>query len=170
MYRYICVALIGLCCLSCSSAPEPTINYYILPISAKVENSLKSTNQPDLGKVTIVLAPLLQKENLQIMQGDAQVVFAHYHRWAQPLDYMLKQVFEQQLKPLNNFKNVTIQFEKLHGSTAGVVSLQGYFVIEQQASQAFLIEKKQSQAGYPAMLEAMTEGLLSLSQKIASVM
>ncbi|WP_440903989.1 PqiC family protein [Catenovulum sp. SX2] len=142
----------------------------MLPIPTKAENQANSAALATESKVTIVLAPFLQKENLVVMQDDARVYFAHYHRWAQPLEYMLKQTFVQQLKLLNKSANVTIQFDKLHGSTAGLVTLQGIFVIDQQIKQPFLIEIKQAEEGYPAMLDAMTQGLLSLAENIASAM
>lgn len=170
MCRYIYLILFWAGCISCSSAPEPIINYYVLPTYKTTDTAVNSNEFSPSSKVTIILAPWLQKENLLVMQDETRVVFAHYHRWAQPLEYMLKTTFERQLKPLNNFQNVTIQFDKLHGSREGLVTLQGWFMIDQTTEQSFLIHTQQAQVGYSAMVEALTEGLLDLSRTISSKM
>lgn len=168
MRQMIFILLVFASLHGCSNAPEPAIQYYIFPVSAKMEH--EQTLNLNRAKVSVALAPYLQQEHLVVSSENNKVVFAHYHRWAQPLDYMIEQYLRSQLNRLNKPVRLSVTVERFHGGIDGTVYLQGYFVLGEQSHHTFSFTVKQPEPGYSAMVDSMTKGLLILSEKIFQTM
>ncbi|EWH09698.1 hypothetical protein DS2_11218 [Catenovulum agarivorans DS-2] len=153
---------------ACSSAPESSIQHYILPINSQQQSQLKTAAAgiPQPPQVEVTLAPYLAKENVVVVQGQTQVIYAHYHRWAQPLDYMIEDFMRKAIVPNSHVKQLKLKFDKLHANLQGQVTLQGEYSLNTGLQQVFLIELEQPRAGYPAMVETVAQGLQQLSEQI----
>lgn len=142
--------------------PKPKVTYYALaytPITQVLTPWVR---------VKVDLPVFLKQENIVIESAESELTFAHYHRWAEPLDEMIERHISNQLllkKPNSSEQKeriIQLKIERLVGSVSGEVYLSGYWQWNKTTNQRhyFDIIKKQNKTGYQAFVLTVS-GLLN---------
>ncbi|MCU4676010.1 ABC-type transport auxiliary lipoprotein family protein [Catenovulum sp. 2E275] len=153
----------------CASEP-PQIKYYLLPYQ-----SLEQTTSNI--QLEINVAEYLKQDSLVIENEQSELTFAHYHRWAEPLEllihrYMSKQLLKQLTVPQRLDKTkLIIEIERLYGSVNGKVYLSGYWWIEKHQTDGierhyFNFQQPQLEAGYRSFVDSTADLLTRLASQV----
>lgn len=174
IFRRLSLLILSGCLFACSSKPEPSISYYLLPYQSVTQNKV------DEVKLTVSIADYLKNDNLVVENNLNQLQFAHYHRWAQPVDLAIKQYLQKRLIQLNevqkSYTNTSttmsyrLSIERLHGTESGQVFLSGVWRIGGEGNSAhyFNYETKQTAAGYTNLIFSMAELLDKLANDMTA--
>lgn len=153
--------------LGCAT-PKPKVTYYALDYTP-----IKQVLTPWV-KVDIQLPEFLKQENIVIESAKSELTFAHYHRWAEPLDEMIERHISNQLllmqadTKVQKKQVIKLNIERLVGSVSGQVYLSGYWQWNNSTHQRhyFDIIKAQNKTGYQAFVFTTSDLLRELVAQI----
>lgn len=152
--------------LGCSTAPTPDTNYYSLISS----NNTQTANALTVIPVIEQLPDYLKQTSLVILQGEHQVYFANYHRWAQPvlssITYILTAELNRPGRGCNVENNrIKIRIEQFSPTDQGEVILTGVYAANKTFN-AFDIRLDLAESGYNTSVKTMNKALLQLAKQI----
>nr|WP_246283054.1 PqiC family protein [Marinifaba aquimaris] len=128
----------------------------------------------------VLLPGYLQQDKLVVKEQE-QLHFAHYHRWAEPLEKGIARYLSQYITIDANQSaaQVKVEVTKLHGSVTGQLFLSGRWQLTELKKnrqgdaltkttswRSFNYILNQAQAGYPAMVTAIEQSLNILAKDI----
>ncbi|WAJ70784.1 PqiC family protein [Catenovulum adriaticum] len=153
--------------VSCTT-PKPKVTYYALDYTP-----IKQVLTPWV-KVDVQLPEFLKQENIVIESAKSELTFAHYHRWAEPLDEMVERYISNQLLLMQvdtkgqTKRALKLKIERLVGSVSGQVYLSGYWQWNNATNQRhyFDIIQEQNKTGYQAFVLTTSDLLRELVAQI----
>ncbi|WP_017446275.1 PqiC family protein [Gayadomonas joobiniege] len=157
---------ISLFLAACASKQE--ISYYMLPLS-------KQSVPGRYLDVTVKLPDYLQQDSLVVVGQNNQVHFAHFHRWAEPLQKAISFQVGYELAQAIKLKNcqtecgtsVTIEIIRFHGSESGNIVFKGLWSINGEKVKAFNFNRLQDSPGYGSLVVGMDKLISQLVAEIA---
>ncbi|MER2492277.1 PqiC family protein [Catenovulum sediminis] len=164
------IAIVSSFLFACSSQPEPSTQYYLFPYP---EN--KALQQRVEIALNLELAPYLKTDSIALLKEGNLLQFAHYHRWAQPLQVSINESLVDKLSnqlpgkvvdDINQLGGLQLQIVRFHGNLQGEVVLIGAWSIAQQKPEKFILRMQQSAEGYDDLVSTMDLLLDKLVQQI----
>lgn len=158
---------------ACSS--QPAVSYYQLPAVAP---SVVHSKAPAVYIEPLQVAGYLNGRGLVLQVSDVELVMARQHLWAEALEQQLQRQlrdllaqgsngFTAVLQPAAATPRLTVQLDRFHGQPDGYAVVGGYFAVSNQpAMYAFNFRIALTSDGYPALVNALAEGLQQLSVMI----
>lgn len=174
--KSICGFTLLLTLTACSSVVP--VSYYQLAMSASNPSTAATAAEPLNGMKTLYIEPVqvasYLNTNALILQTSAvQLHKSSQHQWAEALDLQLQRSLvsglNQQLSKDWQVTNVAaqqdscrllVQLDKFHGEQNGQVQLAGRYHLlcgDQIKTVTFAASEPQAEAGYPAMVTALSQ-------------
>lgn len=179
--RAITVFVILLLGAGCSS-PASDIRYYQLVATAPA--AIDSQTQQPLIIAPIKVASYLNGSGLVLQQSAVEFSIARQHLWADALEqqlqrhlmeYLLLALPKQSLAALNTAGARTLQLEidRFYASDNGLALISGRYTLSEATNSKtvpFSYQVALAADGYPAMVQALSQGWHQLLQELATLL
>jgi hypothetical protein len=186
MKKWFIIAAMTLAVSGCSSAPEG-VNTFLLP-AGKTLTVSHANNQPLLIVRPVEVAAHLAGNGLVYQTGPTNIVQAQHHLWAESLGVQLTQQITQQLRlkqrrywssdlasqlTMGKGSRLLVKFSQFNGSYTGNAELRGEWVWLSSAGKVLSVHPFDYQIplqkdGYPALVNALAQGVERLTTQIAA--
>ncbi len=169
---------------ACAGKAPPEHHTYLLrppPMGALPESREPVLLQP------VVVAPYLDRKGIVLQMSEARIRTARHHEWAEPLDEAVGRYLQVgianaagrpvEMSPLTTGSagvEVRVRIHRLHGDARGEVRLAAEWSVRSPAGgrslHDFVLDQRQADDGYPALVSAHAEVLDALAQAIAGTL
>lgn len=179
--RSVTVFAILLLVAGCSS-PATDIRYYQLVATAPA--AIDSQTQPPLIIAPIRVASYLNGSGLVLQQSAVEFNIARQHLWADALEQQLQRQLTEYLllalpkQPLAAFntagaRTLQLEIDRFYASENGQAVLSGRYTLSEATNSKtvpFSYQVALAADGYPAMVQALSQGWHQLLQELSSML
>ncbi len=165
----VMILLLGAC------ATPASVSYYQLTMPVPVPDAAAaepSAKRQQLQLQPIKVANYLNGAGLVMQRSEVELVVASRNLWADALDQQLYRLLAEQIRArlpsvqlamANDPATVRLQLsiDRFHAQANGVAIISGYYSLESgngRTTQAFSYQQPQAADGYPALVNALSQG------------
>jgi uncharacterized protein len=165
------VAIIFFTINACSSSTTPKTNFYVLTQS--IESNVQQKNNY-INVEAVAIPSYLQQRGIALVVAPYQIEYAHFHRWAEPLESGIQRAFSYALAqttmaPL--IDKAALNIRQFHGTINGQVLLDADWNIKFSCAEKnygghFTEMAQQASSGYGDLVAAHKVLIVTMSTQI----